>query len=119
MIQILVFENEIKQDAGKTECNTPQYGYIMSCIHLELFGLCPESKPDTECKEIKEFMEKCPKRKPPLRDNKQTAAANVTSDRLGEAMKDVVTKDVKEASIVEWPFVYPAVHKTSSLNKVT
>lgn len=84
--------NELKPtagDEGKVECETPQYGSILSCIHQELFKACPEVKNDQECQEIKNFMEKCPMRQPPLKQNKQKSW-KVAKDNLSDAMKDVI-----------------------------
>lgn len=83
-------ESEFTQDAGKTECSTLQFGFIMSCLYKELFKLCPESKPDAECKEIKETMEKCPRLKPPLRQSLKQRVGNLKRDRLGEAMSEII-----------------------------
>lgn len=76
-------------DPDKVTCTTPKYGLIMSCIHSHLFKICPEAKPDKECKEIKDFMIKCPSRQAPL---KQSRRKNVdfSRDKLGDAMKEVV-----------------------------
>lgn len=96
--EISVSETEIAQDRGKTTCATPQLGYIMSCMHKELFSLCPEAKPEPECIEIQKFLERCPNRKqPPFRQNNQKTASK---DRLGEAMKEAI-RDPKEIGSIE------------------
>lgn len=70
----------------------------MSCIHKELFSLCPEAKPEAECIEIQKFMEKCPNRKQlPFRQNNQKMASN---DRLGDAMKEAI-RNPKEIGSIE------------------
>lgn len=82
-------KTELKQDEGKTECETLKYGYIWSCIHQELIKLCPEMKADKECTEMEEFMKKCPNTHPPLKQTK-LRRANLLEDNLGEAMKEVL-----------------------------
>lgn len=84
-------------DAGKAECATPQYGFILSCIHRDLFKVCPEVKKDAECKEIKEFMEKCPSKTPPLKQNQQNHT-RVAKDNLADAIKNIIKDKDKEKS---------------------
>lgn len=78
------------RDNGKTDCETPQFGIILSCLHQELFKACPEVKKDAECKEVQEFMEKCPMKQPLLKQNKQNFTRPMKKDNLAEAMKLIV-----------------------------
>lgn len=87
---------ELKQDEGKSECSTLKYGYIWSCIYQELMKVCPESKPDKECVEVKDFMEKCPNLKPPLKQTK-LSSASLTEDNLGLAMTEVIHDENQNA----------------------
>lgn len=93
---ISVADNDFKQDHGKVECSTPQYGFLISCIHQELFKVCPETKSDADCKEVKEFMEKCPKQQPPLKQAK-LRSTRMSKDNLGDAMKDTIKDDRTQA----------------------
>lgn len=67
---------------------------ILGCIYQEIFKACPESKPDSECKEIKDFMEECPMAQPPAYQ-KKPRSAKITKDNLGDAMREVI-RDPKQ-----------------------
>jgi hypothetical protein len=83
---VLVPDAQIKSDPG---CNTPKYGMILSCIYQELLKTCPEIRPQSECKEIKDFIDKCPKqarRRQPVQKKSNFTA----SDKLGDAIRELL-----------------------------
>jgi hypothetical protein len=76
-------------DEAKLECETPQYNIFLNCIQQKLFGLCPESKPDEDCKQIKEFMEKCPNAQRRFKEHQKTSLGPI-KDNLAQAMREVI-----------------------------
>jgi hypothetical protein len=71
------------------ECDMPQYGSFLTCLYQKLLNSCPEAKPDSECKEIKEFMEKCPNAERRFKENKR-ASIKPMKDSLAAAMREVI-----------------------------
>lgn len=87
------FETDLKPQPGSEDrdgCKTLQYGLFLSCIHRELFKVCPRLQPGKECRQIKKFMKKCPDQGlPPMRDSK-FRNGEVPKDILGEAMRQII-----------------------------
>lgn len=80
---------KMDQDATKDECETPQFNTFLNCIYEKIFNFCPEAKADIECKEIKEFMEKCPNAQRRFREARRTSIGPF-KDNLAEAMREVI-----------------------------
>lgn len=74
---------------GDEKCEFPKYTDFLNCLQQKLFNLCPESKPDNECKEIKEFMEKCPNAQRIFKAS-QLSTMSPIKDNLAEAMREVI-----------------------------